>query len=163
MRLQAGPKDTAELSTFILLVLYMGMIFLEAILLYRILGVEREIELDFSTALMDTIIINVISLVLIIVLFGRGLAAMDVSGTQIYYFRTMMITWPQEILKICLFSIASDAIILAVWYHYRYPKLHPLETALKGAMINIPAFVLSGMLWAFLAILMEFLKFLRMA
>lgn len=147
---------------FILLLLYCGMVAIEAILLYRIIGVEREVELDFTTALMDTIVVNLISIVLIVILFGRGLARMDIGGTQIYFFRTMMITWPSEILKICLFSIVSDAIALAVWYHYRFPKLHPLEVALKGAMINVPAFVLSGMLWAFMAILMEFLRFLRM-
>ena len=147
------------MASLILLLIYSAMILLEAILLHRMLGVE--LKMDFVTVLMDTIVVNVISLVLIIVIFGRGLARLDTMGTQIYYFRTMLITWPQEILKICLFSIFADAAALAVWYRYRFPKLGWYETAIKGAMMNIPAFLLAGVSWAFVAILYEFFRFLR--
>lgn len=128
-------------------------------MLHRILGVE--LKLDFTNALMDSVVVNMISLVLIVVLFGPALARMDTGGTQIYFFRTMMITWPQEIIKICLFSIVSDAVALGVWYHYRFPERHWLEVATKGALMNVPAFVIAGMTWAFVAIIYEFFKFLR--
>lgn len=145
--------------TFVLFLIYGSMILLEAILLYRILAIE--IKMDFTTALMDTIVVNVMSLAVIIVFFGPSLARLDANGTQVHFFRVMMITWPQEIVKICLFSIVSDAIALTFWYRYRYPQLNYLETAVKGALMNVPALIIAGVLWAFLTIFNEFFKFLR--
>lgn len=147
------------MGSVVLLLLYSALILVEAILLHRILG--AEIKLDFMTVLMDTIVVNIITLVLIILIFGRGLARIDSVGTQSYYFRTMLLVWPQEILKICLFSIVADAIALTFWYRKRFPTLNPFETAIKGAMMNVPAFIFAGMTWAFVAIMYEFLKFLR--
>lgn len=144
---------------FVLFLLYGSMILLEAILLYRILSIE--IKMDFTTALMDTIVVNVMSLAVIIVIFGPTLARLDATGTQIHFFRVMMITWPQEIIKICLFSIVSDALALTLWYRYRYPQLHYLETAVKGALMNVPALIIAGVSWAFVTIFYEFFKFLR--
>ena len=148
------------MASLILLLLYSALIMLEAILLHRILG--TELKLDFTTVLMDVIVVNVMSLAVIIVFFGPGLARLDSSGTQIHFFRVMMITWPQEIVKVCLFSIFADALSLAVWYRHRFPQLNPFETAIKGALMNVPAFIIAGITWAFVAIMFEFLRFLRM-
>lgn len=147
------------MTPIILLLLYSALILLEGVLLHRILG--TEMKLDFTTVLMDVLVVNVMSLAVIVVFFGPSLARLDATGTQIHYFRVMMITWPQEIVKICLFSIFADALSLTVWYRYRFPKLNPYETAIKGAMMNIPALILAGMVYAFVAIMQEFFRFLR--
>lgn len=145
--------------TFVLFLLYLGLLFFEALLLYRFF--EDEIDTNFSTALTDAAVVNAATLVLIMVIFGPALARLDSSGTMYQFFRVVLITWPEEIIKISLFSIVSDALILASWYYFRYPKLNPMTTALRGALMNVPAFILAGVMWAFVAITYEFLHFIK--
>lgn len=149
------------MASLILFVLYSGLVVLEAILLYRFY--EGEIKLSFQTALADAAVVNAISLVLIVVLFGTSLARMSPTGQMGYFFRTMLITWPQEVMKMSLFSIVADALGLAIWYRWRYPQLDPIGTFMRGALINLPALIIAGCAWIFMAVMFEFLHFLRMA
>lgn len=149
------------MTSLILFVLYWLLVLIEATILYRI--ADENLKLDWPTALVDTLIVNLISLVLIVVLFGPSLMRIDNSarGNLGDFFKAMMIVWPQEIIKVSLFSIAADAIALTVYYAWRYPRLNLLETATKGAMMNIPALLVAGVSWIFVSIMYEFLRFIR--
>ena len=145
--------------TFVLFLMYLGLMFLEAILLYRFF--EDEIKTDFSTILTDVAVVNAATLVLIVVIFGPTLSQLDSTGTMHHFFRVMLITWPEEIIKMCLFSVVLDGLILAGWYHFRYPQLNPITTAMRGALMNVPALIVAGVSWAFVAITYEFLHFIK--
>lgn len=147
------------MSSFILSVSYLFLIFFEAFLLYRIL--EPEHKMEFVQVLVDVIVVNMLSLILIVLFFGPTLARLDATGTMSHFFRVMMITWPQEIIKICLFSIVSDALILSAWYYYRYPQIKWQETLIKGALMNVPSLILAGILWIFMTLMNEFFKFIH--
>lgn len=148
------------MASFVLFLLYLGLIVLEATLLYRIL--EPEHGFHFKQVLVDVIVVNMLSLVLIVLIFGPTLGRLDATGNMGHFFRVMLITWPQEIMKICLFSIVSDAIILALWYYQRYPQIKWGETLLKGALMNVPALLIAGMLWIFISLMYEFFKFINL-
>lgn len=148
------------MATLILFTLYVSMILLETVLLYRIL--EENHRLSFEQVLVDVVVVNMASLVLIVILFGTPLARLEMQGTMSHYFRTMMITWPQEIMKVSLFSIGSDAVMLAAWYAYRYPKWNILSTAVYGALMNVPAMLVTGVCWIFVTLMFEFLRFIRL-
>jgi len=146
-------------ASFILFLLYLLLILLETTLFYRIQ--DEALGLSFKEVLVDVVIVNMVSLVLIVFLFGIQIARLDATGTSTHFFRTMMITWPQEIIKVSLFSIVSDAVILAGWYAYRYPRLNILTTAARGALMNVPALIVAGSAWIFMTIVYEFFRFLR--
>ncbi len=145
--------------TFVLFLLYLGLIFFESMLLYRIF--EDEITTDYATILTDVTVVNGATLVMLVVWFGPTLSQLDSTGTMHHFVRVMLVTWPEEIIKMSLFSIVSDALILAGWYYFRYPKLDPLTTALRGALMNVPALIVAGVAWAFVAITYEFLHFIK--
>lgn len=147
------------MASFVLSLIYLSLILFEAFLLYRIL--EPEHGFQFVQVLVDVIVVNMFTLVVIVLIFGPTIARLDATGTMTHFFRVMLITWPQELMKICLFSIVSDAIALSVWYHFRHPQIQWGETLLKGALMNTPALLLAGMLWIFMTLMYEFFKFIR--
>jgi hypothetical protein len=147
------------MAGFVLFLLYFSVILLETVLLYRIQ--DEQLKLPFAQVLVDVVVVNMASLVLIVILFGSQLARLEMQGTMSHYFRTMMITWPQEIMKISLFSIGSDAVLLTAWYACRYPQVNMLTTAVYGALMNVPALIVAGVTWIFVSLMFEFLRFLK--
>ncbi len=148
------------MTAFLLFLLYSGLVFFEAILFHQFL--EDEYKVSFNQSLGDVVVVNAFSLVLIVLIFGPVLSRLQTTGTMTQFFHTMLVTWPQEIVKISLFSIVSDAIFIGVWYTFRYSekKLDPLMLGLRGAMMNVPAFILMSISWAFTEIMRSFFNFL---
>ena len=125
----------------------------------RIFGEEKE--MPFRTVFSDIVIVNMISLVIIYVFFGLPLNKISPEGTMNHYFRVVFIVWPWAILKMALFSIVCDTIALTIWYHFRYRDIHKFEIASKAALMNLPALVLSFMVWIFVTLMNLFFEFIR--
>lgn len=125
----------------------------------RIYGEEKE--LAFRTVLADVVVVNMISLVLITVIFGLPLNKVSSTGTMTHFFRVVFIVWPWAILKMALFSVVSDTVALTLWYRVRYREVHSFEVASKAALMNLPALILSFMVWIFVTIMNLFFEFIR--
>lgn len=148
------------MGAFLLFLIYGGMVFFEGVLLYQIL--EDHEKKSFNQTLGDVVAVNLCTLVCIVFLFGPVLSRLQSTGTMTQFFQTMLVTWPQEIVKICFFSIVVDALFLGVWFAYRYPEQKPdfFMSALRGALMNVPAFILLSISWAFTEIMRAFFQFL---
>lgn len=148
------------MGAFLLFVTYGSLVFFEVMLLHQIL--EDEYKVSFNQTVGDVVAVNLLTLVLIIFIFGPVLARLEATGTMTQFFQKMLVTWPQEIVKISFFSIVADAILLAGWYYFRYPEQKPNlgMIALRGALMNVPAFILMSVSWAFTEIMRSFFQFL---
>lgn len=140
--------------------LYGSLIFFEVVLLHQIM--EDRYKGSFNQTLGDVVAVNLCTLVMIVLVFGPVLSRLESTGTMTQFFRTMLVTWPQEIVKISFFSIVADAVFLGGWYAYRYPQTRPdfMLIALRGALMNVPAFILLSVSWAFTEIMRSFFNFL---
>lgn len=136
------------------------MVFFEAVLLFQIL--EDHEKKTFNQTLSDVIAVNLGTLVCIVFIFGPVLSRLQRTGTMSQFFQTLLVTWPQEIVKISFFSILVDAVFLGLWFAYRYPERKPdfFMSALRGALMNVPAFILLSISWAFTEIMRSFFQFL---
>ena len=146
--------------SFILFLLYSSLVFFEVILLHQIL--EDEYKESFNQTLGDVVVVNMLTLVVIVIIFGPVLTRLQTVGTMTQFFHTMLVTWPHEIVKISLFSIISDAIFLGAWYYFRYSekRIDPAMIALRGALMNVPAFIVLSISWAFTEVMRSFFSFL---
>jgi hypothetical protein len=148
------------MGAFLLFLIYGSLVFFEVMLLHQIL--EDEYKGSFSQTTGDVVAVNLLTMVLIVFIFGPVLSRLEGTGTMTQFFQKMLVTWPHEIVKISFFSIVSDAVILAGWYYFRYPeqKQNLGLIALRGALMNVPAFILMSVSWAFTEIMRGFFQFL---
>jgi hypothetical protein len=91
------------------------------------------------------------------------LAGLDFNLAMASSFRTAMIVLPQSLVKMSLFTILVDAVVLVILFHMRYPgRYDPIETAFKGGLMNMPALIFSAVLWIFTELLNQFLLSIRL-
>ncbi len=148
------------MGAFLLFLVYGGLVFFEVMLLHQLL--EDEYKGNFNQTIGDVVAVNLLTLVLIVFVFGPVLSRLEATGTMTQFFKKMLVTWPNEIVKISFFSIIADAVFLGGWYYFRYPeqKHNLVMIALRGALMNVPAFILMSVCWAFTEIMRSFFQFL---
>lgn len=147
--------------SFLLFLLYLLSIAIEAYMFRVVL--EGAQDRTFVEVLVDIFSVNMITLILVVLLLGRLLTGLDFNLALASSFRTAMIVLPQTLVKICLFTVLMDAVILVIYFHFRYPKRYDLiDIAFKGGIMNLPALVLAALLWIFTELIHQFLLWIRL-
>ncbi|MGE3724942.1 MAG: hypothetical protein AB7I41_05280 [Candidatus Sericytochromatia bacterium] len=147
--------------SFLLFFLYLLGMGIEAYMFHTVL--EGAKGRSIQEVLVDIFSVNMVTLVIVVLVLGRVLAELDFDLALASSFRTAMIVLPQSLVKISLFTILMDAVVLVILFHLRYPGQYDLiETAFKGAAMNLPALIFSAVVWIFTELLNQFLLSIRL-
>jgi hypothetical protein len=147
--------------SFLLFTLYLLEIGIECYMFHVVLNGAPD--RNFREVCTDIFSVNMVTLVLVVILLGRLLTGLDFNLAMASSFRTAMIVLPQTLVKISLFTILLDAGILVLYFHLRYPgRYNPVDTALKGGLMNTPALIVSAVIWIFTELLNQFLLWIRL-
>ncbi|PIQ24421.1 hypothetical protein COW36_24530 [bacterium (Candidatus Blackallbacteria) CG17_big_fil_post_rev_8_21_14_2_50_48_46] len=147
--------------SFILLLLYLLEVGVEGYM-FRIV-LEGCKDRPVKEVFVDIFAVNMVTLVLVVLVLGRVLVGLDFNMAMVSSFRTAMIVLPQTLVKVSLFTILADAIVLPLYLHIRYPgRYDPVDTAFKAGIMNMPAMLIAAVLWIFTELINEFLLWIRL-
>lgn len=145
---------------FLLFVAYLVEMVIEGVLFHKVMSPDSE--QSFQEVLSDIIIVNLITLVIVVVLLGSVIATFNFNLALESSFRSAMIFLPQRLMKVLWVTVALDAIVITVLYRYKYPHIDSLTTFVKGAMMNVPALLITALLWIFTSLMNSFLNWIGM-